>query len=189
LVVLWQTAARACSLDVPGDCSTAGAVCAPAGAPGFALCIRASGDVPCPVAPVAAEDGERSFSQRHTFFDGAEDSRACSDCACGAPVGGVCTGTVALYEDATCAVPLDTVAVASTGPVCLDVQPPGTPLGSAQVSALAYQPGTCSASGGDPVGVLTPTGPTTFCCQGTGDEAADHGPRLPRLSRPALAKP
>jgi hypothetical protein len=133
-------------------------VCAPARTSGFAWCIRASGDVPCP-------EGAASFSVHHTFYDGAADTRGCSPCGCAPPEGGVCSGSVSLYEDAACASAIDDVAVASTGPVCLDVQPPGTPLESVRVSALTYQPGTCAPTGGDPTGSITPEGPTTFCCQ------------------------
>jgi hypothetical protein len=161
----WKTAARACTVEAPGACAGEADVCAPASAAGFSLCIRASGDVPCPGA---------AFPVRHTFYDGASDTRGCSPCGCAPPEGGVCTGSVSLYEDGACASAIDQVAVASTGPVCLDVQPPGTPLGSARVSAPSYQPGTCAANGGEPTGALAPEGPTTFCCQAS----VTMGPRV-----------
>lgn len=154
-VITWQTAARACVLQAPGACSTPGTVCAPAVPAGFSACIRTDGDASCP----------GSFPTKHTFFDGADDTRDCSPCACGAPVGSLCTGRVSLYEDTTCATQLEAISVASSGSACVDVQPPGAPLASARLSMLAYEPGTCPATGGEPTGSLTPTGPTTFCCR------------------------
>jgi hypothetical protein len=55
--------------------------------------------------------------------------------------------------------------VASTGPTCGDVQPPGPALGSWKVTNMSYTPGgPCTASGGQPTGSFVPTLRSTFCC-------------------------
>jgi hypothetical protein len=118
------------------------------------VCIQATGDRTCP-------DG---WPDRHVVYDGADDSRSCSDCTCGQPEGGTCSGLVSLYKDGACSALVDAVSVVSDGPTCVQVQPKGSALGSQSLSMIAYQPGACAPGGGEPTGALTPTGPTTFCC-------------------------
>ncbi|WP_438035187.1 hypothetical protein [Sorangium sp. So ce204] len=42
--------------------------------------------------------------------------------------------------------------------------PPGVGLGSKSVAVVAVEPGACAPQGGEPVGELQPTEPSTFCC-------------------------
>jgi hypothetical protein len=94
------------------------------------------------------------------------DTRGCSACTCGAPMGSVCTGTLGLYGDSACGVGLINNTIASTGDSCFDLQPPGLGIGSKAISNLTYLPGTCEASGGASVGSATPdvAQAVTFCC-------------------------
>lgn len=94
------------------------------------------------------------------------DTRECSACTCGAPMGSVCTGTLGLYADSACGVGLINNTIASTGDSCFDLQPPGLGIGSKAVSNLTYLPGVCGASGGESVGSALPDAEhaVTFCC-------------------------
>jgi hypothetical protein len=151
----WSTAARSCFDPAPGTCRTPGAVCAPGVAPGLARCIHQSGDVACP----------SGWPERHLFFGDAEDSRGCSPCGCGLPTGSLCTGLLSVYTDGSCTSLLTSVSVASSAPSCVVFQPAGEAVGSKALTLVDYQPGVCLATGGEPVGSVTPTDATTFCCQ------------------------
>ncbi|MDC0740851.1 hypothetical protein [Polyangium mundeleinium] len=95
------------------------------------------------------------------------DTRGCTACECGgSPVGSACLGNLRFYSDAACEAGADTVDVASFGDQCTNVYPPGRALGSKAITDLAYLPGICLATGGEPTGAVSedPTDVVTFCC-------------------------
>ncbi|WP_437659246.1 hypothetical protein [Sorangium sp. So ce1182] len=157
----WQTRARACLpgayTECPGDRST----CMPSPEQpgvtppgGFLTCIFHEGDVTC----------TDPYLDRHVFYGGADDTRSCSECACGEPEGASCTIMASVYSDGACAKTLVSAVVSSTTPFC-GVTPPGVGLGSKSAAVVAVDPGACAPSGGEPVGELLPAAPSTFCCQ------------------------
>ena len=154
--VTYQTAARACKRGSSLGCDDPTLVCAPVSAapPGFKLCVHRAGDAECPAA----------FPEKHGVATGVDDQRACSPCTCGSPTGGVCVAALNVFTDDACGAPLFVNPVSSTTQACFDIATPGVTLGSKSVDKLAYIPGACAASGGEPVGAATATGVSTFCC-------------------------
>ena len=153
----WATEVLACrgSTYPLGGCEAHDETCAPAAAPpDFLMCIYHDADVECPDA----------YPDRHLVYAGYDDQRDCTACACGAPAGGACSGTLSVFKDGACTmlVPaLGSIPLSSTG---LTWVPAGVPLGGKTVSALSYTAGTCTPSGGDPLGSVRPVSPSTFCC-------------------------
>ncbi|AGP37132.1 hypothetical protein SCE1572_23195 [Sorangium cellulosum So0157-2] len=156
----WQTRALACLPGAYTECPDDRSTCMPSpgepGAPppgGFLTCIFHEGDVTC----------ESPYLDRHVFYGGAEDTRGCSACGCGAPEGASCTIMASVYSDGACAETLVSAVVSSTTPFC-GVTPPGVALGSKSAEVVAVDPGACAPSGGEPTGELLPAEPSTFCC-------------------------
>jgi hypothetical protein len=154
----WSTAALVCVGKPSGLCADPGETCAPVvpdPSPSFLVCIVRDGDRACP----------EGWSDKHVFFDHVDDSRTCSPCACSAPSGSACAGSISVFKDSDCSVPLPlTLSLDATGPSCHTV-PPGSALGSKAAGPLTYTPGTCQPSGGEPIGSTTPAEPSTFCCR------------------------
>lgn len=155
----WTNQARVCGGASTIGCGS-GSVCAPVPAQSFKLCVYQSGNVACP----------QPFSEQHTYYSGVTDTRACSQCDCGAPAGASCSGTIADSTGATCGVGTTTNIPAGTCTAVAKDSTPGTLDGGlADTRVVAYTPGT--ASGGNcPViaakvtGSLTKTGQYTVCC-------------------------
>ncbi len=152
----WKTAALACrETTSPGiTCHDPALTCAPAATPDFRMCIFHEGVEPCPP----------SYPQQHLVYSGFDDQRSCSPCACGAPAGSSCTATLGVFKDSACGVGLLDDPLSSDSPSCFDLAPAGQTLGSKSITKLAYQPGTCTPSGGQPMGSASPSGVSTFCC-------------------------
>lgn len=55
------------------------------------VCVYKAGDNECPTL----------FPTKHVYYDKFEDTRGCSDCSCGNPLGGACTATIDIYKDPT----------------------------------------------------------------------------------------
>ncbi|WP_437677271.1 hypothetical protein [Sorangium sp. So ce131] len=53
--------------------------------------------------------------------------------------------------------------MSSSVPFCV-VTPPGVALGSKTAAVVAVEPGACAPHGGEPIGELQPSTPSTFCC-------------------------
>jgi len=68
-----------------------------------------------------------------------------------------------VFTDSACMALLDTNSVSSSGPHCGSV-PAGSGLGSKSAILTTLNPGTCPPSGGDSVGAIAPSDPSTFCC-------------------------
>lgn len=152
----WKTSAVACQVSEYPPCSPT-QVCAPSADAGFATCIFTWGDdLPCP---------ER-YPERHVFYDDYSDSRGCSDCACGPPVGSDCTATLSVYQDSACkgapAIPGVNIFTKAEA-YCFDLGP-GIALGSKTITKPTYLHGACEPSGGEQTGELTLLDPATFCC-------------------------
>jgi hypothetical protein len=130
----------------PGNCGNPNDFCVPSPVPGFALCIDAVGDGPCPAA----------WPTKHLLF---LDLGTCQ-CLCGAPVGEACSTTVSVFSDSACSDPVASVMLSSSdsSTVCTNATPAGTPFGSKKATLPAYQSGACAPS-------VMPTPAFTFCCQ------------------------
>jgi hypothetical protein len=164
----WSTFVRMCSRasdnEDKTDCRRGEEKCAPPldEAPsGFRQCIRWDGDHACP----DKWDGLRLILHD---FSAVKDSRTCSECICGAPTGGRCSGLFKAYSDASCQDPAAQLSLSSLAvtPGCVDIDP-GTALGSKDISELTYLRGVCSPGGGEPIGEVVPdpdSGLTTVCC-------------------------
>jgi hypothetical protein len=147
----WDTFVRVC-LDTPYPlrCTTNSGVCVtvPPG-PEFKQCIIQRGYppvLPCPP----------NYPDKRIFYDGA--APYCAPCACRAPTGNTCAGSIALFEDGVCGSALGAaVSLDASGPTCIDV-PPGSALGSKIASDPIFKPGSCTPTGGAPEGMM-------ICCQ------------------------
>lgn len=158
--VTWSTTAIACEPPTVANTCTGDAgngLCFPtpdAGA-GFVACIFMAGDNACPTGS--------PYALKQVLYNGVDDTRGCTPCACGSATGSTCASTVSLYSDGACSTLLTTVAVSASGTDCSNV-PAGSALGSKSATPATYGAGSCSAGGGMPTGAATPSMPTTFCC-------------------------
>jgi len=144
----WSDNVTACGASLPigqGSCGT-GDTCVPAAPTGFKVCGMQTGDVACP------------FGTKSLEYTGADDTRACTTCACGT-VGGVqCGGVIEEYTSADC--------VGTYTDMSLPVAGGGTCQGDpgSMQYVQATTGGSCAASGGTATGNAVPMGATTFCC-------------------------
>ncbi|MFS8071133.1 MAG: hypothetical protein ACMG6S_32595 [Byssovorax sp.] len=154
----WSTAALVCVGKPSGLCADPGEACAPVvpdPLPGFLVCIIRDGDRTCP----------EGWPDKHVFFDHVNDDRTCSPCACSTPSGSSCAGSISVFKDSDCSVPLPlTLPLDATGPSCSSI-PAGSALGSKAAGPVTYTPGTCQPTGGEALGATTPAEPSTFCCR------------------------
>ncbi len=156
----WGIAALVCVGKPSGACASPGETCAPVvpdPSPGFLVCVIRDGDRTCP----------EGWPDKYVFFDHVNDNRACSPCACSAPAGSSCAGSVSFFTDTAGACgmpPLLTYPIDAIGTKCTDL-PAGSALGSKAAGPVTYTPGTCQPSGGEPQGSIAPAEPSTFCCR------------------------
>ncbi len=142
----WKEALRACLLPAPPRQETCGGgeLCVPLPTTPLETrpCIFRAGDVACPAG---------LYSVKRVVYGDATDDRACSTCTCGS-VTGSCT--TAIRQDCGGQPPV------SVAPCAAVTDPSKIMLVSAPLpSGVA-----CPAMGGTPIGGVTPTSPTTFCC-------------------------
>lgn len=161
----WGTFARVCFGKVlPTLCQAGSTTCVTA-APGpeFTQCVYKEGSVDDPEYPACPP----GYPVRSTFYDGYAHA-TCSPCACDAPKGSTCSGSISLFKDPACGKPLlgPVIPIDATGSKCHDV-PPGSPLLSKTADAPSYHQGTCAANGGVLSVQAAPSRPMTFCCQST----------------------
>jgi hypothetical protein len=161
LPATWTTQLVACTGTVdPAACGAPSLVCAPVSAPppSFQWCVYQTGNPTCPPP----------YTQAYAVSTGIDDERGCSPCACGAPVGSACTGTLSIFSDATCSDTVGALYVTSDPGACLTLPAPPPPppaLGSKWFGKPpVYTPGACAPSGGQPAGQATGAGPVTVCC-------------------------
>lgn len=151
----WGRSVRQCRL-LPQGCD-AGQVCAPAVVPdAFDLCRYVAGDTGCP---------KGYFTERSVLYLGAGDDRGCEACDCAPAQGAQCEAYVSVYKDGACSSPVVQIMV-STMSLCVDVTS-GSALGSTGALLVTDVPGTCTPSGGEPVGHVEPAQPVTLCCPET----------------------
>jgi hypothetical protein len=154
--ITWSSFARACRGNGGGGtCTEPGGMCVPPASKGFRRCVQVAGDLECP--------SYTPYTEKHTFYGGADDSRDCSPCSCGAPAGSSCSATLTIYTDGMCSAPILSKQIDSAGPHCDDLVA-GSALGSKSISPPTYTAGQCQSSGGDPTGSISPVMPSTFCC-------------------------
>ncbi|HRI62820.1 MAG TPA: hypothetical protein PK156_01235 [Polyangium sp.] len=147
--------------DAKTNKDTAGLTCI-TGAPSWHSCIRRRdpGIFECPQASeykvrIIAYDNETSFV----------DTRSCTKCEC-EPSGGSCSGELSLGEDGLCTDPFLTLPISSDRSECANIYPSGRAVGSMELTNLAYEPGSCEAKGGSPMGEVVPNDleAVTWCC-------------------------
>jgi hypothetical protein len=155
----WSKYALTCQGVPRGLCEDPGSICAPALDAGFRLCVERTGLYAQPETDACPE----SYPERHVLYDGFEDQRSCTPCACDAPTGSDCSALVSTYSDASCSVPIGSLAL-SQDPGCL-ANVSGKGLASMSASWIANEPGSCKPTGGTLVGEIIPMQPLLFCCQ------------------------
>lgn len=157
----WATLARACqATEVPTACDET-TICVPTSEPpppGFEQCIFLRGEeaVECPLG----------YPNRYVFYGAIDTSSVtCTACACGSPAGGACEAAISAWSEPGCTgTMVDEAHVSTTEPWCSDAVP-GHDLASMEAAWIQNVPGSCQASGGEPIGEAEPSGPATFCCQ------------------------
>lgn len=147
----FAASAVVCATALATGCDP-GQVCVAKAGSSFAACIYQDGDVAaCP----------RGYGQRTVVYQGLDDTRACSACACDAS-SATCSGTTNLYSNSACFGGPDGVVVHGSG-LCVPF--------STQKSQVAFEyvpdpgpQGSCVASGGQVTGTVDPLDPVTVCC-------------------------
>lgn len=161
----WLEGALVChAMDLAGTCATTTEHCVNPPPDGWLRCIMREGKFnECP-------GNYDDYAPRFVYQDNPIDDRGCSDCACGTPTDGMCIGSFRLYSDSSCITETNNNQIASSGPGCWDLFPPGLGLGSKTIVNLSYVPGTCSVTGGEPIGTVIPNddGVRTICCRAPG---------------------
>lgn len=152
--VTWSVLGKACG-DAPMGGGCGAGVCQPKAAAPFepGLCIYKASDNACPAG---------AFSQKHVFYEGADDTRACGACSCNTPQGSACDATISVYTDAgnnQC----NTVGATFQAGGCGNLS--GNPAVKGRKATIsAPMGGSCTPGVAIPSGTVTPTNATTFCC-------------------------
>jgi len=155
----WGTFARACAGEpLFQACGDPGSVCLPTSEPpppGFRQCILylSDDDPTCPP----------DYPEKMSFYDGLDDTRACTPCTCTEVTPSECSALMSVYEDPDCGSLVGSLSIGMVSDQCMDVMG-GMGLESMKGEWLVNEPGTCEASGGEPVGEAIPTKQRTFCC-------------------------
>jgi hypothetical protein len=154
----WRRFARACGGEGVPDTCEPGRVCVPALPPepdGFTQCIMylGKGSPECP----------DTYPEERIIHDGFDDDRRCSACACGAPSGSSCSAVLSVYGDIGCTRLLGSTSIALSEPSCLGGA--GLLFGGMAATWQTAQPGACAPSGGAPLGAVTTTASSIFCCR------------------------
>lgn len=128
-----------CAADAGESCDGDGS-CVPEMADSNApMCIYMEADVECPPGP---------FTERSVTYRDIDDTRACSDCSCGAPTGS-CAATVAFSTPGTFLFDVDDA--------CIEL--PETPILANLVPDVE-----CAAAPSTAFGDVEPAGAVTACC-------------------------
>ncbi|HRI69904.1 MAG TPA: hypothetical protein PK156_37000 [Polyangium sp.] len=156
----WENAAVACHSTMARDlCGNGSKECVPAALRDWSQCVWLNGDHKCP--------DNYTYSRRVMYQHEPKDSRSCSACSCGEPVGGSCVAKMNIFTDSACATEIQNQTISSEMPDCDPIFPAGLAIGSKSITDHLYVPGTCAASGGEPMGeaVEDTSTATTICCQ------------------------
>jgi len=115
------------------------------------FCFHRPGDVPCP----------NGSDARYVVFGGWTDARGCSPCECSDPAGVCEDGSVRVFGNAFCSLASNTVPMDGA---CTQLS------GGQFFTSIRFEDGgvpsgiQCTASGGEPMGTVSPTDPVTVCC-------------------------
>jgi hypothetical protein len=134
-----------------------GELCAPRTPFDGVYCVARDGEHACP-------DG--AYSERHVFYGGIDDDRACSDCECERN----CDYTVELFaaNDMMCmmaasaTLTIDSPTESEAMSSCEDA--PVAAGNILRASLTVTGNGQCAASGGEAEGSASGSDPITFCC-------------------------
>lgn len=165
--ISWDKMVLACNSNVlPEPCvDIASDTCLPSvpyDEPEWHYCVRKEGITDCPTI------FDSSYTKQYIAYpsNGFTDTTACTACEC-FPSGGACFGTLRVYSDDSCSTnEILAHGVGSGMRDCWDLLPFGDALGSKQITDLAYVPGRCEPSGGEPIGSveLHDDDAVTWCC-------------------------
>ena len=101
------------------------------------------------------------------IYEHVTDTRACTACSCGD--GATCGDShYTFYDTATCTSAAANGAIdvgANGSTACTDVTADIDQQSWSAKATLPLVHGNCPASGGQPTGTVTPSGPSTYCCQ------------------------
>jgi len=113
-------------------------------------CVHRTGDVECP----------DTYPDRTVVFSGSlEDTRGCSDCACGEVNDGTCSGNTQIDKYDGC------IEQTTGAPNPSDCRAVEGVQESIYLTVLDFMfDGWCEPSGGHPTGSVTGSEPTTVCC-------------------------
>jgi hypothetical protein len=158
----WKKFARACTNGLAPSCGWGRLCVPPVPEPQFKQCISIDGNAAHSACPP-------EYPNRNVFYDFFTDSRSCPACACEAPVGSTCTGSITMFSDSACGVPVNsTVPLDATGTSCTDIKPAGSALGSKSASTPIFTPGQCAPKlDSTEAQLATPGGAVIWCCQDT----------------------
>jgi len=145
----WPNNARLCALGGGPGCA-GGGTCAPRPGDARSPCIHRVGDVACPEGP---------YAERTVVYADVSDTRGCSSCDCGAPIGGTCSAIISFYSDDQC---MQWIMQDAPDGTCHTFT--GANIGGVKLAPQAALPGTCSPTGGDAIGAVEGSEPTTVCC-------------------------
>ncbi|MRG98462.1 hypothetical protein [Polyangium spumosum] len=155
----WLLGGLACEVEeLDGVCDSTGERCMRDLPLPWLHCVALQGDHACP--------GNYTYARYLMFDEEPVDDRGCSACSCGASEGGLCLASLHLYDDAACTAESTNLSLSSVKDACSTINPPGRAVTSKAIKGLAYVPGTCAASGGEPIGEAREDMNTavTFCC-------------------------
>lgn len=162
----WGKDVRACKLATgkPAGCA-GGKICAPLFAQTLA-CVYQSGDVACPAG----------FAVRSLSYEAFKDTRACGNCGCNFAASS-CTPNVTVFSNTACTTPIGAFSS-------------GCHVGNAHAASAGsgtVQGATCTSTGAQPTGCVSPDQPTTFCCSGSAEAPCPsaQGPAMVRVPSPA----
>jgi hypothetical protein len=151
----WGRIATSCQHNVVGGGCSAPTACVPKPGTEFSrgVCILRAG--------VWGGSCPSPYVNKYTYYQTLVDTRTCTDCSCGTPVGAQCEGTVEVDNSPGCGSPevmLSTLACSN------DVTPNTTQYVRRQTTLVSS--GTCAVSGGVSTGSVEPDLSTAFtaCC-------------------------
>jgi len=152
----WDTSARACLSTLgraASDCP-AGQVCTPLPSAPFSgsVCIAQAGIGPCPSI---------GYTVRRMYYGGFDDSRDCSACSCGDVSGATCSANLEVFAPSATSLPCTNAGITYPAPeTCAPVQQPG----DFRLGVSVQNAGSCIGAPVTPIGGVSPSEPTTFCC-------------------------
>lgn len=149
--------AEGCDTEAMKGVCSPGGECRPTLPQGFMACVHEEGDHQCL---------DEDYPNRHLLYGEYVDTRGCTECTCGTPMGAKCSIAATAHNDAVCAAFGASTTIGTAAPaLCVDVMQ-GIALGSKSAKIVSATPGVCEPpTGGEPFGELKMGLPRTFCCR------------------------